>query len=128
MHPTPVYPSNDFPPYLTIFVTGHVPGAALHGRTVHLSRPLWGETAIWLPVIVIMCLVLLPFMLLCSDPRFQCSGSATIAHLRLAQGGGWFRLPKRDIASPKARNWSPNTSPNGLWEPLPATDAAIVSR
>ena len=62
MHRTPIYPSDDFPPYLTIFVTGHVPGAALHGRTVHLSRPLWGETAIWLPVIVIMCLVLLPFM------------------------------------------------------------------
>jgi hypothetical protein len=51
-----------------------------------------------------------------------------IAHLPLAQGGGWVRLPKRDIASPKARSWSPSTSPNGLWEPLPVTDAAIASR
>jgi len=46
----------------------------------------------------------------------------------LVHGGGWVRRPNRAIASPKARSWSLNTSPNGLWGPLPPIDAAIVSR
>ncbi len=29
------------------------------------------------------------------------------------------------MASPRARNCSPSASPNGLWAPLPASDAAI---
>jgi uncharacterized protein (DUF983 family) len=57
-----IYPSDDFPPYLTILVTGHVlvPLFILTDRA--FEPPLWVESVIWLPATVIMCLVLLPSM------------------------------------------------------------------
>jgi uncharacterized protein (DUF983 family) len=57
-----VYPSDDFPPYLTVFVTGHVI-VALFIWTDNVYEPrLWVEFVIWLPVTVLMCIALLPFM------------------------------------------------------------------
>ena len=57
-----IYPSDDFPPYLTIFVTGHVViPLFIWSDAVYTPSP-WLETAIWLPVTVLMCLALLPFM------------------------------------------------------------------
>lgn len=57
-----LYPSDDFPPYLTIFITGHVLVPLFIWTDAAFEPPLWLDTAIWLPVTVIMCLVLLPFM------------------------------------------------------------------
>jgi uncharacterized protein (DUF983 family) len=57
-----IYPSDDFPPYLTILITGHVlvPLFILTDRAY--EPPLWLESVIWLPATVIMCLALLPSM------------------------------------------------------------------
>ena len=57
-----IYPSDDFPPYLTILITGHVlvPLFILTDRVY--EPPLWLESVIWLPATVIMCLALLPLM------------------------------------------------------------------
>ena len=60
-HDNTVYPSDDFPPYLTILITGHVV-VPLFMWMDRYEPPLWLQAAIWLPVTVIMCLVLLPFM------------------------------------------------------------------
>ena len=57
-----IYPSDDFPPYLTIFVTGHVVITLFIWTDADFQPPFWLEAAIWLPLTVIMCLVLLPFM------------------------------------------------------------------
>ena len=56
------YPSDDFPPYLTVFVAGHVIVALFIWTDNVYEPPLWIEFAIWLPVTVLMCLALLPFM------------------------------------------------------------------
>jgi uncharacterized protein (DUF983 family) len=57
-----IYPSDDLPPYLTIFVTGHVVIPLFIWTDGALEPSLWLEAAIWPPVTAIMCLVLLPFM------------------------------------------------------------------
>jgi uncharacterized protein (DUF983 family) len=56
------YPSDDLPPYLTVFVAGHVLVALFVWSDNVYEPPLWVEFAIWLPVTALMCLVLLPFM------------------------------------------------------------------
>jgi len=57
-----IYPSDDFPPYLTIFVSGHVLIALFVWTDRTFAPPLWLEGAIWLPAAALMCVVLLPFM------------------------------------------------------------------
>ena len=57
-----IYPSDDLPPYPTIFVTGHLVIPLFVWTDLTLEPRLWVEAAIWLPVTAIMCLVLLPFM------------------------------------------------------------------
>lgn len=57
-----IYPSDDFPPYLTIFAVAHllVPVFVVTDR---LYEPaLWLQAAIWLPATGFACLALLPFM------------------------------------------------------------------
>ena len=57
-----IYPSDDFPPYLTILVAGHVlvPLVFIVERT--FAPPLWVQAAIWSPVTLALCLLLLPVM------------------------------------------------------------------
>ncbi|MBV9251975.1 MAG: DUF983 domain-containing protein [Acetobacteraceae bacterium] len=57
-----VYPSDDFPPYLTIFAVGHIiiPLFLLVDRAY--APPIWVGCAIWLPLTLILCLLLLPRM------------------------------------------------------------------
>ena len=57
-----IYPSDDFPPYLTILVAGHVLIALFMWSDRVFAPPLWLESAIWLPATVMVCLALLPFM------------------------------------------------------------------
>ena len=56
-----VYPSDDFPPYLTILVVGHVV-LPLFIWSDHFGPSVWLQAAIWLPFTLVMCLVLLPVM------------------------------------------------------------------
>ena len=57
-----IYPSDDFPPYLTIFVTGHFVIPLFIWTDASFEPAFWLEAAIWLPVTAIMSLTLLPFM------------------------------------------------------------------
>ncbi len=56
------FPSDDFPPYLTILVVGHVvvPLFMWSDRAWELSS--WAQAAVWLPVTLLLCLALLPRM------------------------------------------------------------------
>ena len=56
-----IYPSDDFPPYLTILVVGHVL-VPLFVWSDRYEPPLWLQFVIWLPLTLIMCLALLPVM------------------------------------------------------------------
>jgi uncharacterized protein (DUF983 family) len=57
-----IYPSDDFPPYLAIFITGHLVIPLFVWTDAAYQPPTWLEAAIWLPATAIMCTVLLPFM------------------------------------------------------------------
>ncbi len=55
-----IYPSDDFPPYLTILVVGHLIVPAFMWVDFTFTPPLWLQAAIWLPLTVLLCLALLP--------------------------------------------------------------------
>jgi uncharacterized protein (DUF983 family) len=57
-----IYPSDDFPPYLTIIVVGHVVVPLLLLVDNLYSPSMWWEIGIWAPVAGIACLLLLPRM------------------------------------------------------------------
>ena len=57
-----MYPSDDFPPYLTILVVGHVLVPLFMWVDRAYAPSLWVQAAIWLPLTVILCLVVLPYM------------------------------------------------------------------
>jgi uncharacterized protein (DUF983 family) len=57
-----IYPSDDFPPYLTIIIAGHVVVPLLIWVDHAYEPSLWLQAAIWLPLTAILCLILLPFM------------------------------------------------------------------
>jgi uncharacterized protein (DUF983 family) len=57
-----IYPSDDFPPYLTILIVGHVLVPLFIWTDRAYAPPLWVQSAIWLPATVILCLSVLPFM------------------------------------------------------------------
>jgi len=56
------YLCDDFPPYLTIFAVGHLVIPSLVLMDVRHHPSLWLQAAIWLPVTVSLCLLLLPTM------------------------------------------------------------------
>jgi uncharacterized protein (DUF983 family) len=56
------YPCDDLPPYLTIFAVGHLVVPSLALIELHYHPSLWLQAAIWLPVTVSLCLLLLPTM------------------------------------------------------------------
>ena len=56
------YPSDDFPPYLTIFVAGHVIFPLFLWVDLSYEPPIWAEAVIWLPATTLLCLALLPSM------------------------------------------------------------------
>jgi uncharacterized protein (DUF983 family) len=57
-----VYASDDFPPYLTILVVGHVVVPLFAWVDGTWAPPMWLNFAIWLPVTALGCLLLLPSM------------------------------------------------------------------
>jgi uncharacterized protein (DUF983 family) len=52
--------ADDFPPYLSMIVVGHVVVAGMLILERGWHPPLWVHSAIWLPLTVILSLVLLP--------------------------------------------------------------------
>ncbi|HTZ70545.1 MAG TPA: DUF983 domain-containing protein [Acetobacteraceae bacterium] len=56
------YPSDDLPPYLTVFLAGHVLIGLIVWTDSAYGPPLWLETAIYLPLTAVLCLALLPFL------------------------------------------------------------------
>jgi len=57
-----VYPSDSFPPYLTILVAGHIVVPLFVVTNSHYALPFWLSGVVWLPITLTLCLVLLPFM------------------------------------------------------------------
>jgi uncharacterized protein (DUF983 family) len=57
-----IYPSDDFPPYLTILVVGHLLVPLMFAVERAFEPALWIQAAIWLPATLVLSLVLLPVM------------------------------------------------------------------
>ncbi|MDR3529717.1 MAG: DUF983 domain-containing protein [Rhodopila sp.] len=57
-----IYPSDDFPPYLTIMAVGHIVIPLFMWVDFVYVPATWVQAAIWLPMTVILCLLLLPRM------------------------------------------------------------------
>jgi uncharacterized protein (DUF983 family) len=54
--------ADDAPPYFTIVIVGHIVVGLVLALEVAYRPPLWLHGAIWLPLTVILCLVLLPII------------------------------------------------------------------
>jgi uncharacterized protein (DUF983 family) len=52
--------ADDAPPYVTIFIVGHLIIAAVLGIDMAYAWPLWLHALVWFPVTVALCLVMLP--------------------------------------------------------------------
>lgn len=52
--------TDDAPPYVTIFIAGHLVLAAALGVDIAYGWPLWLHAVVWLPLTVALCLALLP--------------------------------------------------------------------
>lgn len=52
--------ADDAPPYVTIFVVGHLLLAAVVGVDIAYAWPLWLHAVVWVPLTVLSCLLVLP--------------------------------------------------------------------
>ena len=52
--------ADDAPPYVTIFLVGHLILAAVVAIDVAYAWPLWLHALVWLPLTVTLCLAVLP--------------------------------------------------------------------
>ena len=52
--------ADDAPPYVTIFVVGHLILAAVVGIDLAYAWPLWLHALVWFPLTVVLCLAMLP--------------------------------------------------------------------
>ena len=57
-----IYPSDDFPPYLAILVVGHIVVPLFVWVERAYEPSMLVQAAIWVPLTIILCLVLLPYM------------------------------------------------------------------
>ncbi|MDY8109769.1 DUF983 domain-containing protein [Fulvimarina sp. 2208YS6-2-32] len=54
--------ADDLPPYITIFIVGHIVVALFMGAEAAVELSLWAHLAIWVPVTILLSLVLMqPF-------------------------------------------------------------------
>ncbi|MBP0615397.1 DUF983 domain-containing protein [Jiella mangrovi] len=51
--------ADDLPPYLTVFIVGHVVVAGFMGMEEAVELTMWEHLAIWVPVTIVLSLVLL---------------------------------------------------------------------
>ena len=52
--------ADDAPPYVAIFVVGHLLLAAVVGVDIAYAWPLWLHAAVWIPLAAASCLMILP--------------------------------------------------------------------
>ena len=52
--------ADDAPPYFTIFIVAHIAMPLLLAVEVAYHPPIWVHTALWGPLIIVLCLLLLP--------------------------------------------------------------------
>ena len=52
--------ADDAPPYVTIFVIGHLVLAAVVGVDIAYEWPMWLHALVWLPLTTALCLAFLP--------------------------------------------------------------------
>lgn len=52
--------ADDAPPYVTIFVIGHLVVAAVLGIDMAYAWPMWLHAVVWFPLTVALCLAFLP--------------------------------------------------------------------
>ncbi len=57
-----IYPSDDAPPYLTLFLVGHLLLPFMFWADRAWAPALWVQFAIWLPLIALVSIATLPFM------------------------------------------------------------------
>jgi uncharacterized protein (DUF983 family) len=57
-----IYPSDDAPPYLTLFLVGHLILPFMFWLDKAWEPAVWVQLAIWLPLITIVTLATLPYM------------------------------------------------------------------
>lgn len=57
-----IYPSDDLPPYLTVFVVGHLVVGLYLWLSFAFALPDWVQLSIWLPATALLGLALLPVM------------------------------------------------------------------
>jgi uncharacterized protein (DUF983 family) len=57
-----IYPSDDAPPYLTLFLVGHLILPFMFWLDRAWEPAVWVQLAIWLPLITIVTLATLPYM------------------------------------------------------------------
>lgn len=57
-----IYPSDDFPPYLTILIAGHLLVPLIFMVERSYEPALWLQAAIWSPITLLVCMTLLPVM------------------------------------------------------------------
>lgn len=51
--------ADDFPPYIVIFVIGHIVVAGYLATELTLTLSSWGQLAIWVPVAIVLSLLLM---------------------------------------------------------------------
>ena len=51
--------ADDFPPYLSIFIVGHIVVAGFMATDLWLTLESWQHLAIWIPITIVLCLVLM---------------------------------------------------------------------
>jgi len=54
--------ADDFPPYLTIFIVGHIVVAGFMATDTWLVLESWQHLMIWIPITIILSLALLPLL------------------------------------------------------------------
>ncbi len=52
--------ADDAPPYITIFVVGHIVIASMLTVDMAFEWPMWLHAIVWIPLTIILCLGLLP--------------------------------------------------------------------
>jgi uncharacterized protein (DUF983 family) len=57
-----IYPSDDLPPYLTVFIVGHLVVGLYLWLDFSFALPDWLQLSIWLPATALLSLALLPVM------------------------------------------------------------------
>lgn len=57
-----IYPSDDAPPYLTLFLVGHLVVPFMFWMDKAWAPAMWVMLAIWMPLLALIALVTLPYM------------------------------------------------------------------